>query len=302
MVSVATICTGNEAFKDLLLMIKSIELFEPSKPTIYIATDDVTKPLIDSVKYRGILKIFSIMNEFSGQTRKMMEASHGKKYPSMFHDYTAMKLDILKIAMDETKQPVYFLDCDICLLAPLPTSELSSTIRVGLSPHNIKERDEYLYGRYNAGYMYIADPTLLDIWRSAIYGSRFFEQAALEDIAKAVKPSELYEFSDHHNFGWWRMYQSSNTPAEQLARFGINRKVGAGLILDDKPLCSIHTHFTERSSSTEAFNLFIISQLTKLERAHKVAEILLKGIRMMRPEEKKAIDTKDKKSDRIKHL
>ena len=66
MVSVATICTGNEAFKDLLLMIKSIELFEPSKPTIYIATDDVTKPLIDSVKYRGILKIFSIMNEFSG--------------------------------------------------------------------------------------------------------------------------------------------------------------------------------------------------------------------------------------------
>lgn len=287
MVSIATICTGNEAFKDLFLMIKSIELFEPSKPTIYIATDDVTKTLIDSIKYKGVIKTFTIMNEYSGQTRKMMEASHGKRYPTLFHDYTAMKLDILKIALDETKQAVYFLDCDICLLAPLPTSELSSTIRIGLSPHNIRERDEYLYGRYNAGYMYIADATLLDVWRSAIYASRFFEQAALEDVAKSVKSDELYEFNDAHNFGWWRLYQSSNTPAEQLARFGINRKVGAGIILDDKPLCSIHTHFTERTSSTEAFNLFIIGQLTKLERGHKPAEILLKGIKIMRPEEKK---------------
>ena len=294
MVSVATICTGNEAFKDLFLLIKSIELFESSKPTLYIATDDATKTLIDSIKYKGSIKIFTIMNEYSGLTRKMMEASHGKRYPSLFHDYTAMKLDILKIALDETKQPVYFLDCDICLFAPLPTSELSSTIRVGLSPHNIRERDEYLYGRYNAGYIYIADSTLLDIWRAAIYGSRFFEQAALEDVAKSVKADELYEFSDAHNFGWWRLYQSSNTPAEQLARFGINRKVGAGLTIDEKPLCSIHTHFNERTSTTEAFNLFIISQLNKLERSHKLAEILLKGIKSLRPED-------DKKTNVVKH-
>jgi hypothetical protein len=296
MVSVATICTGNEAFKDLFLMIKSIELFEPSKPTIYIATDDATKLLIDSIKYKGSIKVFTIMNEYSGLTRKMMEASHGKRYPSLFHDYTAMKLDILKIALDETKQPVYFLDCDICLLAPLPTSELSSTIRVGLSPHYIRSHDEALYGRYNAGYMYIADSTLIDVWRAAIYGSRFFEQAALEDLAKFVKTEELYEFNDAHNFGWWRLYQSSNTPAEQLSRFGINRKVGAGLTIDEKPLCSIHTHFTERTSSTEAFNLFIISQLTKLERGHKLAEILLKGIKSLRPEEKD-----DKKTNVVKH-
>jgi hypothetical protein len=293
MVSVTTICTGNEAFKDFVLMVRSIELFEHSKPTLYVATDDKTKPLIEATKYKGTIKTYTIMNDFVGQTRKMMEASHGKRYPSLFHDYTAMKLDILKIALDDTNQPVFFLDCDICLLAPLPLSELSSTIKLGLSPHYIRVRDEELFGRYNAGYLYIADKELLNVWRAAIYGSRFFEQAALEDLAKSVKSDELYEFPDSHNFGWWRMYQSFKTPAEQVVRFGINRKVGAGISLDSKPLNSIHTHFGERTSSTESFNVFIISQLKKLERAHKPAEYLLKSIQALRPEEKK--------SDKIRH-
>jgi hypothetical protein len=296
MVSIATICTGNDAFKDLFLLIKSIELFESSKPILYIATDDKTKSMIESIKYKGSIKIFSIMNTYSDQNRKMMEASHGIKYPTLFHDYTAMKLDILKIALDETKQPVFFLDCDICLLAPLPA--LESVIRVGLSPHYIRSHDETLYGRYNAGFVYIADPTVLDIWRSTIYGSRFFEQAALEDVAKSVEPEHLHEFSENHNFGWWRMYQSFKTPAEQIARFGINRKVGAGITIDNKPLYSIHTHFAERTSTTEAFNIFIITQLIKMEHCHKLAEILLKGIKTLRPEEKKD----EKKSNVVKHV
>ena len=298
MVSIATISTGLDATKDLILLIKSIELFESSKPTLYIASDDSTKPLIEAIKYKGTIKIHSIMNDFVGMNRKMMEATKGKRFPTMFHDYTAMKLDILKIALEDCKEPVYFLDSDICLLAPLPI--LPSTIKLGLSPHYIREKDESLYGRYNAGFLYISDISLLEVWKSAIYGSRFFEQAALEDVAKHVQtmnPEFLFEFPENHNFGWWRMYQSFKTPAEQIGRFGINRKVGAGITLDNLPLYSIHTHFTERTSTTEAFNTFIISQLTKLERGHKVAEILLKGIKLMRPEKKD-----EKKDEKIKHL
>jgi hypothetical protein len=302
MTAIATISTGSNATKDLILLIKSIELFETSKPIIYIATDDKTKPLIDSIKYKGTLKIHSIMNDYTDQTRKMMEATSGKRYESMFHDYTAMKLDIIKIALDDSKLPVFFLDSDICLMAPLPV--LPNTIKLGLSPHYIRERDEFLFGRYNAGFLYMNDIRLLDVWRAAIYGSRFFEQAALEDLAKHVitnNADEFIEFGESVNFGWWRMFQSSKTPAEQMARFGINRKVGAGIILDNIPLQSIHTHFTEKEGSTEAFNKFIIAQLLKLERAHKLAQILLKGIQTLRPEDKKDDKKEIKKDDKIKH-
>jgi hypothetical protein len=295
MVCITTISTGNNATLDLFLLIKSIELFEnPSNlPTLYIATDDKTKPMIESIKYKGTKKIYTIMNDYTDKTRSMMEASHGVKFPTLFHDYTAMKLDIMRIAFEaETDQKVYFLDSDICLLAPLPTSIIPSSTKLGLSPHYIKKHDETLYGKYNAGYIYMTDKSLLDVWKSAIYGSRFFEQAALEDVAKSISSDQLFEFPDSHNFGWWRMYQSSNTPAEQLARFGINRSVGAGITLDSKPLFSIHTHFTEtisksstKSSPTSSFNTFIIDQLKKLERGHKPAKALLHYIHSILPKE-----------------
>jgi hypothetical protein len=278
MVCITTISTGNDATLDLFLLIKSIELFESPLPTLYIATDEKTKPMIESIKYKGTKKIYTIMNEYTDKTRSMMEASHGVKFPTLFHDYTAMKLDIMRIAFEaESDQRVYFLDSDICLLAPLPTP--SSTIKLGLSPHLIREHDEKLFGKYNAGYLYMSDKSLLDVWKSAIYGSRFFE--------KSVKSDELIEFGDAVNFGWWRMYQSSNTPAEQLARFGINRSVGAGLTFDSKPLFSIHTHFTEKSktNSTSSFNNFIINQLKKLERGHKPAKALLHYIESIMPKD-----------------
>jgi hypothetical protein len=140
----------------------------------------------------------------------------------------------------------------------------------------------------------LKDPSWLGIWKAALPTSRFFEQAALEEVAKAAKDG-LYEFDMNHNYGWWRMFQSPNPPTHQKEMFAMNRSVGAGITVENLPLCSIHTHFTERvgaalspaaepldflllsspakrgKTATEEFNLFIGRQLGKLEKHHPPA-------------------------------
>ena len=67
------------------------------------------------------------------------------------------------------------------------------------------------------------------------------------------------------------MFQSPYPPPHQKEMFAINRSVGAGITVESHPLCSVHTHFTDRTGATEEFNLFIGRQLGKLEKHHPPA-------------------------------
>jgi hypothetical protein len=167
---------------------------------------------------------------------------------------------------------VWFLDADICLTAPLPT--IPATKRLGLSPHLIRTVDEARYGTYNGGMVWMGDVVLLDVWRRATYGSRFYEQAALEEVAK-VAGTDLVEFPIQDNFGWWRYIQSADAPPVIQSRFGYNRRVpGCGLTYDGVALRSIHTHWEESSE----FNAFLRDRLEFLARSHPPAKTLLQHI------------------------
>ena len=85
----------------------------------------------------------------------------------------------------------------------------------------------------------------------------------------------MYEFPIQVNFGWWRLWQSLQTPESIQKQFGINRTKGVGLTFQDSPLYSIHTHWGEiRDPYTKGFNDFIKSLLTKLGK-HKPAQDFL---------------------------
>ena len=71
------------------------------------------------------------------------------------------------------------------------------------------------------------------------------------------------------------MFQSPHAPAHQKEMFGINRAIGAGITVENLPLGSVHTHFTQRTGITDDFNLFMGRQLSKIEKAHKPAHRLL---------------------------
>ena len=284
MTTIATLVTGKQAIEDFKIFLHSLQLFVSPLPTLHIATDDATLPLLQILPYTGLQHFYTIMNRYTGMDRKEMEAK------GLFKDYTSEKLRVIELAFVGAKTGVWFFDADICFFGPLPT--LPATATVGLSPHYIRKSDTDLYGVYNAGFLWLKDPSWVKVWSDAIPASRFFEQAALETVAKAASSSSLsvseadrkdaatsknglYEFDVNHNYGWWRMFQSSHSPTHQKDMFGINRASGAGITVENLPLGSVHTHFTQRTGITDEFNLFMGRQLSKIEKAHKPAHKLL---------------------------
>jgi hypothetical protein len=282
---IVTIATGAEAAKDVQTLLFTLQQWQKTTTELFVFTDSQTKPSLVFANTGTHVRthVHVTMDEFQGLTRKDMEARQGRRYATLFHDYTAQKIT----AMDEVfdaESGVWFLDADICLFAALPNIPSSTT--VALSPHYIRAGDEVKFGRYNAGFLWIKDRATLDVWRKAMFGSRFFEQAALEAVATAAAAcGGLYEFPIQNNFGWWRLFQSADPPAVIESRLAFHRIGGdsVGLRYDGETLRSIHTHMhdTGATGHMAQFNKWIKARLEFLARSHKPARALMGHLQKM---------------------
>ena len=267
---IVTLSTGAYALKDIKCLLWSIEqVYKNDLPDVFIYTDTDTSKLIP--KYNGNLTMKIALDFYGGMNRQEMERMPGRIFKTKWTDFMCEKISALRYAFDqtETKTGCWFLDADIMLFDKLPT--VPETAEVALAPHYIRVQDEAKYGRYNGGFLWIKDQKYLDIWLEATLTSRFYEQAALEEVAKAAG-EKLFEIPIQHNFGWWRLWQSS-TSSEMIAkRFGFGRnQSGIGILFDGKPLASIHTHWYEQNDqATKKFNDFILNFLKKIPN-HKPA-------------------------------
>lgn len=276
---ICVVATGANAWKELQICLTTLEVWHPDA-RVYVATDSQTYP---ALRFKGSITLLRTLDAYRGLCRADMEAMTGRIYPSLFTDFTFEKAALLQHVFtvaeaDARTSGVWFLDADITLLAPLPAIPISA--RVALSPHAIRAADEARYGRYNAGFLWLRDPTLLDVWRAAGHRSRFYEQAALEAVAAACRPEELYEFPPSVNFGWWRMYQGHASPATIQAQFRLHRADhSTGIRYGDAPLQSVHTHWYETAGVTGAFNAWFRDYVGKF-RTHAPVGRLLRTIAM----------------------
>lgn len=273
---IATIATGATAAKEIKVLLHTINQWYGDKADVFILTDTPTAPAIRSIKSAARMYVRTSLDAYAGYTRKDMEARSGTKYASLFHHFTMEKATAIEWAFFEKpkeaqEQGVWFLDADVCLLSALPVVS-SQTATLGVSPHYIRPVDEARYGRFNAGMIWVRDVALMDVWRKATYGSRFYEQAALEAVVASKPAEEVVEFPMQDNFGWWRFLQSTDAPPVIQSRLGFRRTADSvGLTYEDATLRSIHTHWGE---ATE-FNRWIRSKLEILGRSHPPAKALL---------------------------
>jgi hypothetical protein len=131
------------------------------------------------------------------------------------------------------------------------------------------------YGKYNAGFMWFSNLDAVLLWEKACAKSRFFEQAALEDVAAAFDHS-LHLFPVTQNYGWWRLWQGQETPQDLLRKWSVSmRPMTAGITINGATLGSVHTHFWERrDAATVQFNQIIIGMLADIQRSHLPARRL----------------------------
>ena len=273
---IATLAT-NHAISDLKIFLKSLGLW--SCPTVYIYADSFVSEKVKSFGYKGTIVVKTTLDIYSGKTRLEMERIPGK-FPgkSLWFEFQMEKLALLDwvFTADSTAKEsgVFYLDSDICFFGPLPS--VPSGYDVAVSPHNIRARDEALYGAYNAGFMWIRTKEAVVAWLQACDTSRFFEQAALEIFDSEEWSGRTYKFPVQNNYGWWRMFQGEAPFGELQKKWSIFRKADhSGIVVEGQPLGSIHTHLITNDKTTAAFNMFVKMLLGKLAPSHPPAKKLL---------------------------
>lgn len=289
--SAIALLLNETALDDFQIFMGSLLLWESKPPPLYIYCTTITKSSILqwTDKYPSPIYMKDALNVYKHLNRQEMESMPSKRgLSNLFHDFTQEKCSLMKWALSslsetEKEGGVLFCDADIVWMGPLP--EIPRGYLLGLSPHMIRAHDEEKYGNYNAGFLWMKDTTLPEKWLKACETSRFFEQAALEDIAKDVESAALYLFGPEYNFGWWRLYQSSNSLEEQKKRWTFKRdsqEKHTGLLVDGKPLSCIHTHWKTTDFVTASFNKFILEKLKVLKTQSKVRKLLqtVLGVRL----------------------
>ena len=272
----ALIATGEKTFKEFTAWARSVELWHPDA-TAYVFTDSATAALFAAFKSKLTIFVRPSLSKYSGYSRADMEALDSDKYNSLWTEFMYEKAEVIRWAFTHAsaaEDGVWFNDADILHTAPLPS--VPSSAVVALSPHYIRVGDEARFGKYNGGYFWMKDQSMLDIWIGAASKSRFYEQAALEEVSAAAAGG-LYEFPPQVNFGWWRMYQGREAPPVIQARFGIHRgDRSIGVRYDGAPLQSIHTHADDRGAGANGvFNKWFLAYLEKL-RAHAPAKAFVR--------------------------
>ncbi len=271
---IATLATAG-AWKDLETLLWTIRQWHGDAEVFVAADTDIAVKLVG---YPSV-HVRTLLDDYKGLTRKDMEAMSGRIFPTRWHDFMMEKAGVIAWALERRckeegkggeEEGVWFLDADVCLLAPLVQPKAG--LDLCLSPHMIRPVDEARYGRFNGGFLWIRDPGLLSVWKRATFGSRFYEQAALENVWDSVADSKRAELPIQDNFGWWRFLQSTDAPPIIQSRLGFNRIApGVGLQYDGATLRSIHTHWEEASE----FNQWIRGKLEFLARSHAPAKALL---------------------------
>lgn len=274
MAVVCTLSTIN-TIKDLKVFLFTLELFNPNKPKVYLLCDTDTAKVAKDL-YKGELIIDTGLDRYGDVNRKRMTGQRGMLYKTLWEDFMMEKATVMDLAF-EKENNVFFFDSDICFLGQLP--EIPPSAKIAVSPHMIKPIDEDRYGKFNAGFLWTNDKKVPNVWREASKTSRFYDQAALEDVVKVFQKDEVYNLPIQNNYGWWRMYQSTEpsiTLQKNWSMFRNTNIPSVGIRVGDSPLLSIHTHWSETIDlATSHFNLFVFSYLRRLGK-HTPAQTLIR--------------------------
>lgn len=281
------ILVNENALDDLRIFLDSLMIWNESPPPIYMYCTK-TVEMWSRGKYRGMLYTKCALESYRLKSRKEMEILPSKKgLPNLFYDFTQEKCDLVSWALEnlnglgplKLKQGILFCDADLVWTAPIPKIPEGKTL--ALSPHYIRKHDEERFGIYNAGLLWTNDTAIPEAWRRACKTSRFFEQAALEDLANQMPAEQLYCFGSNHNYGWWRLFQAQQTAEKQKERWSIKRdkdEKHSGLLVDKEVLTCIHTHFKTDDFVTKEFNKWFIQQLQKVAQTQSKVKALLRKI------------------------
>ena len=243
--SLATLA-NTKALDDLKVFLNTLQIFNTELPDIYLFCDIYID--IIHLEYKGKLFKKVVLDTYDGLSRPQMEKMKGTVFKTKWEDFMCEKMNLLDWA-HETSDRVLFCDSDICFMGQLP--EIPNGYELGVSKHEIRSFDEKRFGEFNGGFVFSGSKKIPNAWRKATITSRYFEQAALEDL---VSQFNTYYFPIQNNYGWWRLLQGNESVETLKKQWSLKGNV---ILINNKPLLSIHTHWKTNDKATQYFNDFV---------------------------------------------
>ena len=268
--ALATLANKN-SLDDLKVFFFSLQLWNDTLPNVYIFCDSFIETYLKTNPYKGKIEYKNILDVYNGLNREKMELLPGKEFKTLWVDFMCEKTHLLDWAFT-FENSILFCDADICFMSQLQS--IDESIKLGVSRHNIRDRDEQKYGMYNGGLLYASDKTIPELWRKFTHTSRFFEQACIEDLVKEFSESH-FVFTNNINYGWWRLLQGKESIDSLKEKWSFKRDSNTcGLLVEGQPLLSIHTHWKTNDKATNYFNEFVLGKLEKLKSVEKTKKLL----------------------------
>jgi hypothetical protein len=216
--SFCTICT-RPCLPELKGFLRSLALAHPGAK-VYIMSDTVLQETYGlQVTWRIELQRYSALD------RAQMEAM------GIWAEFQMAKSRIMDVALQHEADTM-FLDCDIIVLDKLEAPPPGYAL--GLSPGFVRPDIVAKYGYYNGGMVWTNDKAMPSRWRVHTEKSRYYDQAALEDVAKDY--SRVFEYGENYNVQTWRFVVGV---VPEL--YAIPNK----MMLHDKTVKFVHTHFNQ---------------------------------------------------------
>ncbi len=243
--SFCTISTYSCAF-ELSGLLLSLSLFHPNS-FIYIMSDEATKKYISNMTPQPKLSIkwHVELNEFTNHNRTSMESM------GIFGKFLESKAKIMLYALTKHKD-VLFLDSDIIVTNEINC--INKAMMLGVSKQYINSESLIKTGVYNAGMIWTKSAKVCEDWIKYTKKSRYFEQAAIEDL---VSKYSNFKFGEECNVQCWRYILNPDPyPFENnVSSFYKPSQI----FYKNKPLICFHTHL--RDNKFSKFNNLIIWHL-----------------------------------------
>ena len=242
--SFCTICT-HTCYQELIGLLLSLSLHHPNEK-IYCMVDEKTKNEIIQLTPQPKLNIHWIvnLNKYIHLTRTEMVKKN------IWSEFQMQKANVIDYALQNEKD-VLFLDCDIFILDVI--DDVNPKKELGVSPQFIQQENVKKTGYYNGGMLWTNNKNLPKRWKFYTKTSRYYDQAAIEDLAKEFS---FFEFGENYNLQTWRFQLGLEPPEKIISHVNIKKNK---IYYKNKPLKFVHTHFN--SPRFKQINDFFIQKM-----------------------------------------
>ena len=248
---------------ELYLFFHTMVKYHPTA-TVYVLADTITHDRLKNDLPKTLnIKWYIELDQYSDLDRGKMEAK------GLFAEFLMSKPRIIEIALAETPDTM-FLDCDIIILSPM--TDVDKSKELGISPQLIQHEYRCRFGFFNAGTLWTKSKTLPDRWRFHTKTSRYYEQAAIEELAREYTH---FMFNENYNFQTYRLIHPNAPVDDILKSFSVGNQV---VIFKGLPIKFFHTHIGD----SEGIMVGINELFLKLIKAAKMFDIYSLIIRSQR--------------------